>query len=139
MIRRFSGDHIRKPKRPSVGAIYVGVVLALMCAAPTPGDIGGCGQPAETLDAELFFKVLKYTDCSMCQQCGFVSVMCTEACDTNSAPPTAFDKGCEPLAHDGEVCLRKLQNSSCDAYSNYVNDDSPTRPSECQFCPAREP
>jgi hypothetical protein len=117
--------------------LLLATILVLFCAAPTPGDIGGCGQPADDLDAALFFKTLKYTDCQSCQACGISSQACVTACDATQAPDVAFPTGCAPLAHDGEVCLRKLQQSSCDDYALYVRDDAPTRPSECQFCPVR--
>ncbi|MFO0661757.1 MAG: hypothetical protein U0165_18280 [Polyangiaceae bacterium] len=118
-----------------VPRLVVAAIFTMFCAAPTPGDIGGCGQPADDLDPAIFFRALKYTDCSACQSCGFSTRSCDEACDANRASPTAFPENCAPLAHDGEVCLRKLQNTSCDDYSAYVRDDGPTRPSECQFCP----
>lgn len=124
--------------RPSwLSRVLLASILVLFCAAPTPGDIGGCGQPADDLDAALFFKTLKYTDCQSCQACGFATQACITACDVSKPPETEFPTGCAPLAHDGEVCLRTLQQSTCDDYALYVRDDAPTRPSECQFCPVR--
>jgi hypothetical protein len=120
------------------------MIVALFCLAPTPGDIGGCGQTAEDLDAPTFFATLEATDCRACQTCGITSATCSSACDPKAAIPAAFPPGCAPLAHDGEVCLRRLQNDSCDTYGKYVGDDeagkavpitSRPRPSECQFCP----
>lgn len=120
------------------------MIVAMLCLAPTPGDIGGCGQTAEDLDPAVFFSTLAATDCRACQSCGFPSATCTQACDTKTPIPAAFSAGCAPLAHDGEVCLRRLQNDSCSVYQRYVADDeagkavpltSRPRPSECQFCP----
>lgn len=117
--------------------------LALLCLAPTPGDIGGCGQPAEDLDVPRFLGVLAATDCRRCVECGLHSATCELAC-SDAPVPSSFPEGCAPLAHDGEVCLRRLQQESCSAFARYVVDDdegkavpllSRPRPSECQFCP----
>ena len=104
---------------------FVVATMALFCLAPTPGDIGGCGQRAEDLDARVFFESLAGTDCRACQQCGFATATCADACATDGKIPGAFPLGCAPLAHDGEVCLRRLQHDPCDAYRVYVADDSP--------------
>lgn len=113
------------------------LVLCVLCAAPTPGDIGGCGKRAELLDAELFFAKKYALDCSACQVCGVDNDTCDWACDPNNAP-SEFPLGCFPLVHDGEVCLRALTYSDCDEYRGYLDDQAPTVPSECNFCPARE-
>ena len=44
------------PSRPS---LLLGALLGVLALAPTPGDIGGCGQPVEELDRELFFASLR--------------------------------------------------------------------------------
>jgi len=51
----------------------------------------------------------------------------------------SFPERCLPLVHDGEVCLRALLNASCGDYSQYMSDDSPTAPTECNFCPEPPP
>lgn len=114
-------------------------LLLCFVIAPTPGDIGGCGQQAELLDAPTFFATKRVIDCRQCDECGFVYDTCRDACDANASLPEAFPRGCFPLVHDGEVCLRALNNASCDEYSTYMADDPETRstPSECNFCPAR--
>ena len=115
------------------------VLLLVFVMAPTPGDIGGCGQEAELLDAPTFFATKRAIDCRQCEDCGFVYKTCQEVCASNASIPESFATGCFPLVHDGEVCLRALNNASCDDYSTYMADDSEKRstPSECNFCPAR--
>lgn len=118
--------------------------LSLLALAPTPGDIGGCGQPAEELDQRVFLATLAATDCKRCRACGVHTSTCLDACAPATPPPTALPDGCAPLAHDGEVCLRRLLEASCGDYERYVADgeggapvpllDRP-RPSECLFCP----
>ncbi|HEY3494591.1 MAG TPA: hypothetical protein VGK73_07890 [Polyangiaceae bacterium] len=110
------------------------LLLAVLCAAPTPGDIGSCGQQPQPLDAGLFFAEKAATDCEKCAECGFVSEHCTRACSSDLLQ-TAFPEGCEPLVHDGEVCLRVLRATGCSAYEEYVRDAGRQAPSECLFCP----
>lgn len=123
------------------------ILLAALSMAPTPGDIGGCGQPAETLEnQDLFFRAMQSADCSACKRCGISTKSCKEACEGLKGLPPRFPDGCVPLVHDGEVCLRKLQEEECDSYKLYMVDDergdtipvaSRPRPTECQFCPER--
>jgi hypothetical protein len=121
----------------SWSSCLVSAVLGLFCLAPTPGDIGGCGQPAEDLDPVIFFESKKGLDCQQCESCGLGTKACLDACDANRAPEKAFPEGCAPLAHDGEVCLRALQAADCNDYTKYQADILPQSPSECQFCPLR--
>jgi len=112
----------------------LGVLLAGLCgAAPTAGDIGGCGQEAARLDEEKFFDEKARVDCARCDTCGLVGATCKAACDGTSSE--SFPDGCEPLVHDGEVCLRALSDADCDAYASYVADQGATTPTECAFCP----
>lgn len=124
------------------------MALSLLAMAPTPGDIGGCGQPPDELDSAIFFSSLAATDCRMCQSCGFATKSCELACGADRGIPPDFPEGCVPLAHDGEVCLRRLQSEDCEAYEPLMRDDEVgaaipltlrPRPSECQFCPAGAP
>lgn len=124
-------------KAPRAALTFAAATLALFCLAPTPGDIGGCGQPAEDLDPAAFFDTKKFVDCQACQRCGLSTQACAVACDEKRPAESAFPVGCAPLAHDGEVCLRALDASSCDDYAGYVSDTLPKSPSECQFCPIR--
>jgi hypothetical protein len=101
---------------------------------PTVGDIGSCGQSAADLDAATFFAVKNAIDCRRCGDCRLRAKSCDRACAPRSAP-TTFPQGCGPLVHDGEVCLRALLVASCDDYTAFQDDLSPTSPSECQFCP----
>ncbi len=112
-------------------------VLALFSLAPTPGDIGGCGQAPDLLDPPTFFANKKSTDCRRCEDCGLVSATCSSACDPDTDFEREFPPNCLPLVHDGEVCLRALQHASCSAYEAYVSDESPAVPTECNFCPAQ--
>jgi hypothetical protein len=112
------------------------LVALLFCTAPTPGDVGGCSQPARELDAPVFFASKDFNDCQHCKDCQFHSAICERAC-SNQLSQSAFPKDCLPLVHDGEVCLRALQSASCDEYRAYVRDQNTEVPTECNFCPAR--
>lgn len=113
-------------------ALLAFVVLAF-CAAPVPGDVGGCNQSAEDLDPQVFFRTKARIDCDRCSECGFDTEACKRACQRLTQ--SAFPKDCLPLAHDGEVCLRALLDASCGDYGDYVRDTAPTVPTECDFCP----
>lgn len=105
------------------------------CTAPVPGDIGGCGQPVQELDPEIFFSAKRFIDCERCAECGFPTAACSAACDRELPTATEFPERCLPLVHDGEVCLRVLLAASCADYESYVRDASPEVPTECNFCP----
>ncbi len=134
----------RRVPRPTV---LLGALLAVLAMAPTPGDIGGCGQSPEDLDPGLFFGAMRGIDCESCQRCGVDTATCQDACGTE--PPALiplFPQDCAPLAHDGEVCLRRLRVESCDNVAVSLADDAQgkvvpitarPRPTECQFCPPR--
>jgi hypothetical protein len=111
----------------------------LFCTAPTPGDIGGCGQKAAELDPEIFFASKADVDCQRCQECGLQSAACTLACNFPERYPQAFPDRCLPLVHDGEVCLRALHYASCQDYGSYMSDSAPSVPTECNFCPEPVP
>lgn len=114
----------------------VALVAVFFLAAPTAGDIGGCGQTAEDLDAAKFFDAKQTADCKRCGECQITSQACTTACG-----PTVtlqFPKGCYPLVHDGEVCLDALEIASCGDYQSFMADMGATIPTECNFCPPRE-
>jgi hypothetical protein len=112
--------------------------LGFLCAAPTPGDIGGCGQQPQPLDATLFFAEKTALDCRMCVECDYRSEYCGFAC-TGALMQDSFPEGCEPLVHDGEVCLRALESAGCGEYEDYVKDAGRQAPSECLFCPWNTP
>ncbi|MCC6216581.1 MAG: hypothetical protein IT376_17095 [Polyangiaceae bacterium] len=112
----------------------VGVLLAF-CMGPVPGDGGGCGQPAVELDPETFFRGKAAIECERCTECGLLTESCRAACELRATRPTAFDPGCFPLVHDGEVCLRALYYAPCDELSAFVRDVAPLVPTECDFCP----
>lgn len=122
------------------------MLLGLLAMAPTPGDIGGCGQAPDDLDARVFYASVEATDCRQCTGCGLATSTCALACRPPVSEVRNFPEGCVPVVHDGEVCLRRLQQDSCEAYRDYVADDidgvavpllSRPRPGECQFCPPR--
>ena len=123
--------------RSAVARLALALVVLLFCTAPTPGDIGGCGQSPDILDASTFFGNKKRIDCNRCEDCGLVSATCVKACDDNQPFDSSFPTDCVPLVHDGEVCLRALQHASCSDYQGYVDDNAPTTASECDFCPAK--
>lgn len=109
-------------------------ILVLLCAAPTVGDVGGCGVTASDLDEARFQRARKQVDCRQCTACGMTTARCARACDRAALPDIAFPSTCHPLVHDGEVCLDALLAASCDDYAGYVDDVAPTTPSECDFC-----
>lgn len=109
-------------------------MLLLVVAAPTVGDIGGCGAEPADLDASAFFKAKAQLDCNHCAECGFVTAACLRACDPTQTP-SALPLGCFPIQHDGDVCLRALDAASCDEYATYIADQGATIPTECNFCP----
>ena len=121
-------------ERTCAGRVAVAVALVAIAAAPTAGDIGGCGQEAVPLDARKFFEAKARTDCSRCAACGIASATCELACEGGD-PDATFPRDCVPLVHDGEVCLRALGAASCDDYAGYVADVGATTPTECAFCP----
>ncbi len=123
-------------RAPPAARRWLLLLVALACLAPTPGDVGGCGQAVEDLDSEAFFAAKAEVDCDACRECGLVSERCTEAC--YGEPDERFPERCFPLLHDGRVCLRALQHSSCEDYERYVADVAPTTPTECDFCPLEE-
>ena len=121
---------------PSPAEIARVAVLALFfLAAPTAGDIGGCGQEAQDLDARKFFTAKESIDCAKCFECDFNTLACEKACDLEPNR-TSFEAGCYPLVHDGEVCLNALDAAGCAEYASYVADEGAAVPTECNFCPA---
>ena len=125
--------------RPSVSVrkVLLCAMLVSLVAAPTPGDIGGCGQEPQSLDAHTFFGNKARIDCQRCSACELNTVACTAACSSSTPIPDHFDEHCHPLVHDGEVCLRALLNASCSDTTSFESNTNPTVPSECAFCPSR--
>jgi hypothetical protein len=130
---------LRAPFRDGAVRFALATVVVLFCAAPTPGDIGGCGQRVQPLGAEPFFMAKRDIDCDKCEDCKLSSDYCTEACDTEAEVPSDFPEGCEPIVHDGEVCLNALEATGCSEYETYVRDDNRQAPNECRFCPWETP
>ena len=112
--------------------------LAALSLAPTPGDVGGCGQHVETLDPPAFFELKRERDCQKCTECEFSSNYCADVCAPDYEAPM-LPEGCVPLVHDGEVCLDALEAAGCSEYRDYVKDEGRVLPSECQFCPESSP
>jgi hypothetical protein len=119
--------------------LLVASITVLLCTAPTPGDVGGCGQTPQDLDPGVFFATKRHTECEQCEACAIPTDACRAACDADASVPDEFPEGCRPLVHDGEVCLRALTAASCSDYEAYMDDSSPQVPSECNFCPSRNP
>lgn len=109
-------------------------VFAVLCMAPTAGDVGGCGTEPAGLDRDVFADSRKDLDCKRCTECSLTTQRCARACNLVAPPDTSLPTTCNPLYHDGEVCLRALDSSSCDTFATYVDDLAPAIPSECQFC-----
>lgn len=108
--------------------------LFLLCAAPTAGDLGSCGQEPVELDATKFYEQREIIDCERCGDCGLLTRACERACDAK-LDVVPFPEGCLPLVHDGEVCLNALASVSCGSFESYVADEGATMPTECDFCP----
>jgi len=119
--------------------LLVGLFALIFCAAPTPGDIGGCGQKPAELDSDTFFASKEAIDCQNCEQCGIATQACNIACNDPDHYPHTFPDQCLPLVHDGEVCLRVLLHTSCSVYGTYMADHAPQVPTECNFCPEPRP
>ena len=49
----------KSPLRDGVVRFALATTVVLFCAAPTPGDIGGCGQRVQPLGPEPFFAAKK--------------------------------------------------------------------------------
>lgn len=122
---------------PARQRLLLALGVLFFCTAPTPGDVGGCGQDPQELDPEIFFGTKDSIDCDRCNECSFSSRICDRACG-DKLSQAAFPGDCMPLVHDGEVCLRALLDASCDDYSKYVRDEGPEVPTECNFCPVKE-
>jgi hypothetical protein len=123
-----------KPSKAQLMKGALGFIALAFCAAPVPGDVGGCGQEAQPLDPETFFWSKQSYECEHCKSCGLVTRACDRACG-DVLIQTDFPKGCEPLVHDGEVCLRAIDDGNCDDFRQYMSDTAPTIPTECNFCP----
>jgi hypothetical protein len=119
--------------------IALALLVLVFCTAPTPGDVGGCGQKPAELDAPTFFASKARLDCNRCNECQLGSAACNVACQFPERYPVLFPERCVPLVHDGEVCLRALLYASCSDYSGYMSDGSPSVPTECNFCPEPAP
>lgn len=113
--------------------LFVTGLLAILCMAPTAGDIGGCGATIAALDPAAYAFERKDLDCRRCQECALTTPRCARACDATKSPDVSVPSTCKPVKHDGEVCIRALEAASCDDYASYVAE-APTSPSECQFC-----
>jgi hypothetical protein len=117
--------------------LALGVVALSFCMAPVPGDVGGCGQEPQELDPETFFWSKQSLECEHCRDCGLSTAACERACGQQLVQ-SAFPENCVPLVHDGEVCLRALDDGSCEDYRAFMSDVGPTVPTECNFCPPAE-
>ncbi len=109
-------------------------VAIFFCAAPTVGDVGGCGKTATALDEGQFGQARKRADCRRCGECGLTTARCVRACDARAPSDVVFPATCHPLYHDGEVCLDALLAAACGDVATFVSDEAPLTPSECDFC-----
>lgn len=128
----------RQPTRQGVAIGFVVGVLGVLCMAPTPGDVGGCGTTVTELNVDNYAYARKQIDCDRCNECSLHTTRCVHACDPNAPPDTSLPTTCRPLEHDGEVCVRALHYASCSDYATYVTD-TPSIPSECDFCKTGTP
>lgn len=125
--------------RGELGKVVLAGLALLFCTAPTPGDVGGCGQRATELDPGTFFASKARLDCQRCEECHLGTASCASVCNFPDSYPSQFPDQCVPLVHDGEVCLRALLYASCGDYAGYMSDQSPSVPTECDFCPEPAP
>lgn len=110
------------------------MILALLCAAPTPGDIGGCGADPTPIAPDRYANARKRLECDRCKECSVSTARCARACDPKAPSDVVLPATCRPLEHDAEVCLRSLIAASCTSFAQAVDDVAPTSPSECLFC-----
>jgi hypothetical protein len=120
------------PRRRVLG--LTAVVTLVFSTGATVGDIGSCGDSATLLDGSTFAQARKQTDCQRCTECGITTRTCAGACDPGARPTAGWPSTCQPLRHDGDVCLRALLAASCTDYASFVSDVAPTLPTECDFC-----
>ncbi len=128
-MKRFSAQSLK---------LALGFLALAFCAAPVPGDVGGCGQDPQELDPETFFWTKQSFECTHCKACQITSAACDRACG-DTLVQSEFPPNCVPLVHDGEVCLRAVDDGSCSDFRAYMSDRAPTIPTECDFCPAGGP
>jgi hypothetical protein len=119
--------------------VAIAALLGLLSAAPTVGDVGGCGRTVTDLDPARFANARKLEDCQRCTACALTTQTCVRACDPTAASDVFIPSTCRPLLHDGEVCLRALHAASCNDYATFVDDVAPALPSECEFCHVAPP
>lgn len=124
-------------RRPDARSVRLVVALLFFTAAPTAGDIGSACQPEDDLDPARFFVLHKAIDCERCGACGLTTKACDRAC-VSGATLKDFPRGCQPVEHDGEVCLDALLAASCDDYASFMSDEGQLTPTECAFCPDDE-
>jgi hypothetical protein len=125
---------VRAPRLRRRDLALCGLLALVFGAGPTVGDIGACGDQASLLDLATFQAERKAIDCQRCRQCGLMTQWCVAACNPDTPSPVQWPSTCQPLAHDGVVCIDALQVASCSAYATYVSDTAPTVPTECDFC-----
>jgi hypothetical protein len=123
---------VKRVRRREV--LLLALVVLVFAPAPTVGDVGGCGAPAEEIDPARYATSRKHLDCRRCTECGLATQRCTSACDDKLPPDEELPSSCHPLVQDAKVCLNALVAASCRSYAGYVADESPTSPSECDFC-----
>lgn len=121
-------------RRAEIG--LAGLLAIVFGTAPTIGDVGSCGRAATDLDERAFAQARKEFDCDRCTACNLATQRCRSACDPKVPSDVGWPATCDPLEHDGEVCLRSLQAASCAEYARFVDDAAPTVPGECDFCHA---
>ena len=123
------------PRRHRRIELLICVVWAVVFGAgPTVGDVGSCSDTATALDEATFAAERKALDCQKCTACGFTTQACKNACNPKAPSSVAFPSTCQPLTHDGVVCIDALQAAGCSTYAAYVSDVDPTVPTECDFC-----
>jgi hypothetical protein len=118
-------------RRPVALCAVLSLVLGI---GATVGDIGSCSDQATALSLATFQAERKAVDCQRCQQCGFATMTCANACNPKAPSDVSWPSTCDPLEHDGVVCIDALEAASCGTYAAYVSDDGPTVPTECDFC-----
>jgi hypothetical protein len=109
------------------------IAIVVLGTGPTVGDIGGCGATATEMSEETYAAARRNLDCRRCKECAIATERCRRACE-DKTPETDLPATCRPLRRDGDVCVRALRAASCEDYASFMDDVSPTNPTECDFC-----
>ena len=78
--------------RGEVGKVALASLALLFCTAPTPGDVGGCGQRATELDPGAFFASKARLDCKRWEECSLGTFACASVCNFPDSYPAQLSR-----------------------------------------------